>query len=288
MDLSIAFGLLAALCWGTSDYVAKLATERIGYLRTATLMQYMGGAFMLLLTFRDLPILWQFPSATYFLLGVSTVNVLASVALLKSFQVGQLSIVSPIASSYPALSTVLGVLLLNELLPQARLYGIVAILIGIILVSMQRRPKNGSDGRPIAAGVGYAFLSFASMGVLYFALKIVVADLGGLLPVLVLRGMSAIILTVALALNRSRAGYVTHSRVSFGLVAFVGVGDSIANILYNLGIIIGTVAVVSTLSGLFSAVTVLLACVFLKERPAKHQAIGFLAILIGVSVIGYF
>jgi uncharacterized membrane protein len=62
----------------------------------------------------------------------------------------------------------------------------------------------------------------------------------------------------------------------------------VANVAYNLGVSVGTVAVVSTLSGLFSAVTVLLAFLFLRERLAKHQGLGFLAILVGVSVIGYF
>jgi len=45
--------------------------------------------------------------------------------------------------------------------------------------------------------------------------------------------------------------------------------------------------VVATISGLFSAVTVILAFLVLKERLAAHQIIGLLAILVGVSIIGY-
>jgi uncharacterized membrane protein len=217
-------------------------------------------------------------------LGV--VNALATVALFKSFEVGQLSIVSPIASSYPALSTVLAVMLLNETVSPIQLVGILAILIGIIMVSVQNRSKIVSNGRTFATGVGYAVLSFALMGLLYFGLKVPVVSLGGFLPVLVIRWESAVILTVALALASTRT--IIHGRRSLLAVAIVGVVDSVANVAYNLGISIGTVAVISTLSGLFSAVTVLLACVFLKERLAKHQGVGFLAILIGVAVIGYF
>ena len=286
MDLSFMFGLAAAVCWGSADFVAKLATERLGYLRTATFMQYVGGLLMLALTFQDLATLWALSLATYLVLGLGVVNALATVALFKSFEVGQLSIVSPIASSYPALSTVLAVMILNETVSQTRFVGIVLILSGIVMVSIQKQSKISSRGRTFAAGVGYALLSFGLMGLLYFALKIAVTSLGGLLPVLVIRWESAVILTIALALSTTRIN--TQVRKSMLAVAFVGVVDSIANIAYNLGISIGTVAVVSTLSGLFSAVTVLLACVFLRERFAKHQSVGFLAILIGVSVIGYF
>jgi len=284
--LSFMFGLAAAVCWGSADFVAKLATERLGYLRTATFMQYVGGLLMLALTFQDLATLWALSLATYLVLGLGVVNALATVALFKSFEVGQLSIVSPIASSYPALSTVLAVMILNETVSQTRFVGIVLILSGIVMVSIQKQSKISSRGRTFAAGVGYALLSFGLMGLLYFALKIAVTSLGGLLPVLVIRWESAVILTIALALSTTRIN--TQVRKSMLAVAFVGVVDSIANIAYNLGISIGTVAVVSTLSGLFSAVTVLLACVFLRERFAKHQSVGFLAILIGVSVIGYF
>lgn len=284
--MSFMFGLAAAVCWGSADFVAKLATERLGYLRTATFMQYVGGLLMLALTFQDLATLWALSLATYLVLGLGVVNALATVALFKSFEVGQLSIVSPIASSYPALSTVLAVMILNETVSQTRFVGIVLILSGIVMVSIQKQSKISSRGRTFAAGVGYALLSFGLMGLLYFALKIAVTSLGGLLPVLVIRWESAVILTIALALSTTRIN--TQVRKSMLAVAFVGVVDSIANIAYNLGISIGTVAVVSTLSGLFSAVTVLLACVFLRERFAKHQSVGFLAILIGVSVIGYF
>ena len=266
--------------------MAKLSIGKIGYLRTATYMQYVGGVLMFVLTYRDLTALWQFPSATYLVLGLGFVNAFATVALFKSFQVGQLSIVSPIASSYPALSTILAVVLLNESVSQPQLVGILSILAGIILVSFQRRPEGSSGRRVVASGVVYALISFALMGLLYFALKIAVADLGGFLPVLLIRWVSAGILTATLALTRPRSG--AHARRSFALVGFVGIVDSVANVAYNLGVSVGTVAVVSTLSGLFSAVTVLLAFLFLRERLAKHQGLGFLAILVGVSVIGYF
>jgi drug/metabolite transporter (DMT)-like permease len=286
MDLSIGFGLLAAFCWGSSDFVAKIAIGKTGYLRTATFMQYVGGILLLLITFQNMTPLLRFPAETYLALGLGAVNVLGTVSLFKSFEVGQLSIVSPIASSYPALSTIFAVLLLNERVSQTRLAAILAILAGIILVSLQSREKMLASNRRVGAGVGYALCAFTSMGFLYFALKIVVADLGGFLPVLLLRWVSALVLTVAVVWDRPRS--ISHRPRNLILIGVVGVGDSLANIAYNLGLAMGAVAVVSTVSGLFSSVTVLLAWLLLKERLAMHQGLGFLAILVGVGIIGYF
>lgn len=285
MDLPIAFGLAAALCWGTSDFAAKISAGRIGALRTALFLQYIGGLLLLLVAAQDLPRLWLFPTATYFTLGLGAINAAAAFSLFKGFEVGRLSIISPIASSYPALSTVLAVLLLNEHVSMIRFAAILAILTGIVLVSIQR-PSERLDKRQLAAGVGYAMVAFFALGFMFFALKLVVGNLGAFLPVLLVRLMSAIVLTGAVLLTPS--GRPRGKSSSYLPIVFViGIVDTLGNITYNLGILGGAVSVVATISGLFSAVTVILAFIVLKERLAKHQAIGLLAILVGVSIIGY-
>ena len=193
--MSIAFGLIAALCWGTSDFAAKISSERIGALRTALFLQYVGGLILVLVVAQDIPRVWQFPTATYFTLGLGAINAAAAFSLFKGFEVGQLSIISPIASSYPALSTVLAVMLLNETVSQTRFAAILAILVGIVLVSVQRRHPKTLDRRRLAAGVGYAIVAFLALGFTFFALKFVVGELGAFLPVFLVRLMSAIILT---------------------------------------------------------------------------------------------
>jgi len=285
MDLSIGFGLLAALCWGSSDFVVKLATEKVGYLRTGMLVQYIGGVFLLLIAYQNLTKLWLFPTETCIAIGLGAVNAFATMSLYKSFEVGQLSIVSPVASGYPALSVTLAVLLLHETVTPTRLAGIFAILVGVILVSLQRTEKRVTSKRRIAVGVGYAVIAFACMGLFYFAIKFVVGNLGSFLPVLVVRCVSALILTGAVALGSRRA--MTRSTSNFLLLGFVGVVESLAIIAYNLGVSTGSVTVISTVSSLYSAVTVLLAFVALKERLVLHQGLGFLAILVGIGIIGY-
>ena len=286
MNLSIAFGLIAALCWGTSDFAAKISSEKIGALRTALFLQYVGGLILVLVVAQDIPRVWQFPTATYLTLGLGAINAAAAYSLFKGFEVGQLSIISPIASSYPALTTVLAVMLLNEQMSETRFAAILAILVGIVLVSVQRRDPKTLDRKRLAVGVGYAIIAFFALGFTFFALKFVVGELGAFLPVFLVRLMSAIILTGVVVFtpkSRSRGNFPSY----FVLIVLIGIIDTLGNITYNLGILGGAVSVVSTISGLFSAVTALLAFVVLKERLVVHQTVGLLAILVGVSIIGY-
>jgi len=67
--------------------------------------------------------------------------------------------------------------------------------------------------------------------------------------------------------------------------AHVGLFDSGGGLFIAWGVQVGTVAVVSTVWRLFTAVTVLLAWVFVKERLAWNQLAGFLLILLGVALI---
>jgi len=286
VNLSIAFGLIAALCWGTSDFAAKISSEKIGALRTALFLQYVGGLILVLVVAQDIPRVWQFPTATYLTLGLGAINAAAAYSLFKGFEVGQLSIISPIASSYPALTTVLAVMLLNEQMSETRFAAILAILVGIVLVSVQRRDPKTLDRKRLAVGVGYAIVAFLALGFTFFALKFVVGELGAFLPVLLVRLMSAIILTGVVVLTPKARPRGTFPRY-FVLIVVIGIVDTLGNITYNLGILGGAVSVVSTISGLFSAITVLLAFVVLKERLVAHQTVGLLAILVGVSIIAY-
>lgn len=286
MDMSLVFGVGAAFCWGSSDFVAKLAVAKIGYLRTTLFMQLVGIAFMFLITGNDVFRLLSFPTEAYLTVGLGAVNAIATVALFKSFEVGQLSIMSPIASSYPALASVLALLLLNERVTQLRLLGIICIFAGILFVSFQRNSIPLRKPKRIASGIGYALTAFVFMGLLYFALKLVVFDLGGLLPVLVIRLVTVSIVGTVLLCSRTRSA--SRPTSFFHLVVFVGVVDSLANVAYNIGISLGTVAVVSFVSSLFSAITILLACAILKERLLRHQIIGIASIMLGIAIIGYF
>jgi drug/metabolite transporter (DMT)-like permease len=65
----------------------------------------------------------------------------------------------------------------------------------------------------------------------------------------------------------------------------VAIFDTSANIAYNLGISTSLTAVVSVISSLFSAVTVLMAWVFLRERLARWQWVGVAAILAGIALV---
>lgn len=286
MVSEIGFGLLAAFGWGTADFLAKISSDRLGYLRTALYMQLVSGVFLVFFSLPDLPRLWQYPLASAGAAGLGVVSLVGLLALYKGFQIGRLSIVSPIVSGYPALTSLLAVFLLAETLPTGRILGIIVTISGVLMISFKSQKASERDKSPMSSGILYALGAFVLFGILYLAIKLVVVILGVWLPIMILRWVSASILAVSLI--ASGRSFSLPSSSSFRFVGSVAVLDTLGNIAFNLGVISGSVAIVSTLSGLFSAITVGLAWLILRERIAKHQLVGILAILGGVAFIGYF
>jgi drug/metabolite transporter (DMT)-like permease len=249
-------------------------------------MQLVSGSVLLFLSIQDLPRLLLYPLATAEAVVLGIVSLVGLLALYKGFQLGRLSIVSPIVSGFPALTSVLAVLLLGELLSSGRIVGIILTITGVILISIRQRIEH--NGMSLPSGIPYAMLAFALFGVLYLVMKLVVPSLGVWVPVLMLRWVSAGLLGLYLLGSKRGFSVAGMGLGSFSLVISVAVLDTLGNILFNLGIVSGSVALVATLSGLFSAVTIGLAWVRLRERIEKHQMAGIFAVLGGVALIGYF
>lgn len=280
LGLSLACGLLTATGFGTADFMAKLSAGKMGFVRTALLVQVIGSFFVLPFALTDLSRLIADPAFALAAVLLGVVNAVGTLCLYKGFEVGRVSIVSPIGSTAPVVAIFLAVTFLGETVTVPRLAGISCVIVGIVLVSIQSDQK-GSAGQ-VAKGTVYAIAFMLLSGVLLFGLKPVSTVLGVFLPVLTLRWVGSLVLVVPYLRQRK-----TDERVgSFRLILGVAFFDTFANVAYTLGVSLGTVTIVSTLGGLFSSITVLLAWVFLGERLSRHHIVGFIAILLGVAALG--
>src|ERR1700680_4098665 len=134
--MGILLGLLTAVTWGCSDFLARFATHRMGTLRAMLYMQFIG---FVLLTI-CLPWLggwgqladgsgWQ-PWAWGILAGC--VNAVSTLSLYRGFEIGKMSLVAPLSASYPALSVTLS-LLSGARLSATGATGIFCTTLGVLL-----------------------------------------------------------------------------------------------------------------------------------------------------------
>jgi len=279
----LVFGLTTAFGYGSGDFLARNAAHRIGHLRVLFFMELTSLFVLLPIAFAFERDRWLAGSPWLLLVILGTINLFASMFLYRSFEYGVLSIVSPLVSSYPAVTAGLAIVFLGDRPSYLATAGIAAVLVGILLLSRSRAHPENPPPRNARVGFVSAFLAFAGYGVFYFALAYVVDAVGPVSSAAFVR-----VVAVAILLAASGIGVTTIGRPArdiLRVLAVVGVLDSIAFVAYNVGIRAGSVAIVGTLSGLFSAVTVALAAAFLHERLSRPQYAGVVSVFFGVVLM---
>ena len=287
--MGILLGLLTAVTWGGSDFLARFATHRIGTLRTMFYMQATG----LVLLSISLPWLggwghlhdgsgWQ-PWAWGVLAGF--INAFSTLTLYRSFEVGKLSVVAPLSASYPALTVILS-LLTGEHLRAARGAGIICTMLGVVLVARGEQEPHKDDVEGNARkgkGVVWALCSACGFGVLFWLLGIRIVPRVGA-PQAVWIRLTCVLLTAVILLAVKQSASLPRGPVR-GYVWAMGLLDTGAFVLSNRGMQMEQVAIVSVLGSLYGAVTVGLAAIFLKEHVAKWQWAGIVTIFLGIFLI---
>jgi drug/metabolite transporter (DMT)-like permease len=289
----VVLGLASAWCWGSADFAARFTSRRVGAYRALFFMQFFG--FILLGVYlkwsggfsRGVAPGWQ-PWALAASAGL--LNVAASLALYHSFEVGTLSIVGPVSSSYPALTVALS-LFSGERIHLLQGIGLAVTLAGVILASTSfavLRAKTNESGAiesaHLSKGVGWAIAAALGFGVMfwflgYHVLPVVAAPVS----VWVMR-LTSIVALGLVALPARQSLKLPSGLVWWGLFA-AGILDTSAFLANNAGLQLGQVSVVSVLASLYGAVTVLLAWIFLRERLEISQWCGIAMIFAGIVLV---
>jgi drug/metabolite transporter (DMT)-like permease len=291
--LGVVLGLTGAVCWGIADFAARFASRRVGAYRTLFFMQFFG--FLALSAylkftggFSHVAPGWQ-PWALTVFAGV--LNVTASLSLYHSFEIGVMSIVGPVSSSYPALTVALA-LLSGERIHALRGIGMAVTLTGVILAAMSFAPKandpsasgDASSSARLSRGVGWAILAAIGFGFMFWFLGFHVVPLvGDAVSVWVMR-LTALVSLAVFALPARQSIRLPRGGV-WWMLAAVGLMDTAAFVSNNAGLHIGPVSVVSVLASLYGAVTVLLSWIFLRERLERSQWLGIVLIFAGIVCV---
>lgn len=287
--MGILLGILTALTWGSSDFLARFATHRMGTLRAMLYMQLIG--FILLTA--ALPFLggwghladgsgWQ-PWAWGLLAG--SVNAVSTLSLYRAFEIGKMAVVAPLSASYPVLSISLS-LLSGERLSTPRAVGIACTMLGVLLVAGGEKPPDEDDAEAVkrsGKGIGWALSSAVGFGLLFWLLGLrVIPRVGAPQTVWMIRLTCSVIAAAIILIARQPIGLPRDCRaISLGM----GAGDTAAFVLSNRAMQIEQVAVISVLGSLYGAVTVALAAIVLREHVSRWQWSGIASIFAGIYLM---
>jgi drug/metabolite transporter (DMT)-like permease len=288
---SVLFGLLTALCWGTADYMSRRQSERVGHYKTVVYSQAVTLAVLLAL----LPFLTSSFSVPLYsglaLVLAGLLNFVAFIFLYRAFHKGVVSVVAPVAYTYPAITTVLSIAILGTVIAANQITAIAGVIIGVVLLSTRfselRAYLRGRGAPNMTAGVGAAIGSSVFFGVVYIGVGYASPNVNYAIPAVVLRGVAALA-GFSLAPLLKQDVRPTRALLS-NTILVMAVLEAVGFLSFTYGISQGgsSLPIVAALSGMGGAVATTYAIAFLKERPEANQIVGIILSLAGVFALLY-
>lgn len=280
MSIGLALALVAAIGYGTADFVGGTGARRAPTMSIVLIGQLSGAAAMLLVGIAST----GSPTTVHFgwalLAGVG--GSAGSIFLFRGLSRGRMSVVAPTSAVGAAVLPVLAGLAAGERPVTLVWIGLAIALPGIWLVS--RQPEQAVD--PTGSPAGHAamvdgVLAGVGFGVLFVALGRI-PESAGTLP-LAVNQLTGAVLTVVVATALRQRWQPTAGAAGWGMASgLLGVTGTLAFVqaahLADLG-------VVAVLASLYPAVTVLLARLVLGERIHTLQRIGLICCTAAVGMV---
>ena len=277
-------GLVAALSWGLHDFLARFPSRAVGPVPTVLAVTFAGLIVLsawLVIDGGTIEVVWP---SLWLVAVTGIVFALATLALFSALALGPISIVAPLAGSYPALAMIFAVAQGTQ--PSlAQWLAIGAVMAGVVVVSRSGGHHEASGDLPrgkLKIVLGLALLASVCFAVSLTAGQAAAPIFGDVETVWLARcfGLAAIGV-----LYLARPGKTAIPARWLPVLAMMGVLDVAA-----LGSIVAAgdlpdAAFATVVSSAFGAVTVLLARAILKEKVARLQAAGIVLIFAGVAVL---
>lgn len=282
---SALLGLVAALSWGVHDFLARFPARAVGPINTVLAITFTGLIFLSLWFFLgggQIQIVWP----SLWLVALTGVAfALATLSLFAALVLGPISIVAPIAGSYPALAMIFA-LAQGSRPSAAQWLAVAAVMAGVIIVSRSGGRFEASG--ELASGKLKLVLGLAFIASVCFAVSLT----GGQMAVPIFGDAQTPWLARIFGLIAIGAIWLAQSgkrqRLPLRWAPLLGAMGGLDVVAMSTIVAAGTLpdpAFATVVSSAFGAVTVLLARLFLKESISPAQLAGMVLIFGGVGVL---
>ncbi len=285
MNAALLLGLLSALSYGLTDYLAAIAGRAVGIWRCIFYGDL--AAFVVLSVWLAgscaESCFTPHPAAWIAALGAGLVLFAAAALLTRGLTRGTLAVVAPVTASYGAIAALLSAAAGERLSLKAGV-GILVTACGVCLVSIPVGGRRALRSHLHASGFGWAAGAAGCYAVGFWLQGVfAVPALGPFVPVWLAYGLAIVIIALLVPVLGVRLALLR--RREWGLVLGTGLFSAAGNAALTMGQSTGRVAIVVVLSTLASAVTVLLSRLRDRETIAAHQWLGMGVIIAGLVLI---
>jgi drug/metabolite transporter (DMT)-like permease len=269
-----------------SGVFAKMSTSRLGVFRVAIIIAVVEGA-MYSVAFA----LWhEAENVTLgegiFAAASCITGITGYLCYFESIMDGQVSIAGTISAAYPALTVVGAVLLLSEELSLAQIFGVVAIIGGVIVLSYERNP--GRSGGLSKRSLFFSLAAFLTWGVWSLSSKMAVGMVGAgnLFGFYIISSLTApLIYAWFRKIRPATIKGSDPSKRAWTLAVIALALNVLGAYAYTYALSDGPASLVMPISSAYPIVTIVFAVGLLKEKIHLVQALALSVVIAGLVMI---
>lgn len=285
--ISIIAGLGAMFGWGVSDFFANSAADKFGHRRAFFYSQIAGLILMglvALILVRNMNISL---SLLPFIILCSFGYAMAYLLFYKGFEIGSVSVVSSVINIQQLFIIGISYFVFSQTLTKFQVPAIIAILIGITLVSVDFRELK-SKTISLVKGVKETVASAILFGVIYWPINEYIVERSDWISSSLYIKLFAILFVLVMSIMQRKNLSIkkTNTNVWMPLVV-VGVLEAIAVLSIGFGGAYGDNIIVAPIASGLSIVTISLAMFFLKEKITKIQGTGIAITIAGIILMAF-
>lgn len=268
--MGLLFALVAIASWGLGDFLIQRSARKIGDWEALFFICLVGTVALFPFVYKTLAILTPFEWVV--LSATSIIILVAALLEFDSLRVGKISVVEPVFAMEVIVTIALATFVLKERLSVPQMALIVALIVGIVLVS--NRHFGGYTRRSIERGVWYAVLATIGMGTSNFLFGFGSREMD---PLMINWFTSAF-------MGAATLGYLlftgqlhrlsSHLRKHKTLIFAVGACDNLAWVAYSTSMLTLPIGLATGLTESYIALSAILGMTLNNEKLRTHQMIG--------------
>lgn len=281
--ISIAFGVLSATSIGIADLITIGLARKIGLISTGLWEKLLavlivtpyflmnGSGFEIVFKYWDILILLAF------------INLLSYLFLIRSLQIGPVSVIAPLTTLFSVVSLALAYLFLDERLTFSQVTVISVALIGAVITVFKPGKINlGSSN--LGIGIVLGFFATLIIGAQFFVQGSISKEVGWFLGVY-FPMMFSIFGFVPIAFYKREIPWQKINIKIIGLLLMTSSMKIGAFFLFSRGAELGSIGIVSVAHTTYPVIPIFAGVLLFKERLSYSQVLGIVLLLSSLAIL---
>src|SRR2546429_6965180 len=204
--------------------------------------------------------------------------------LFHANKIGEAAIVNPVSRASVLVTTLLGIFFLHEMPNLFGFIGLVGVLGGIILLSLNLEALRNTKSLQLFNGVPHALIFALGIGFYFLWISVLARQDGWFYTALGIRVSVTLVTLAALIVTKQNIRQVFRD-VPWKWMLVAAFGDVIAFSFYSIAVSGYQVAYVTIITSASVLITALLAMIFLKEKLQPYQIFGLTIVVLGLIAL---